>query len=166
MNLGRLHLSAGRAAQAVPLLQAAIEVSPYLALAHEQLGHAYMQLDARDDALAAFRRVAELSGPRGATRLAYALAATGDRGGARALVDGVLGRPDVAAQAFGLALSYTGLGDLDRAFAWMDRAYAEHDAFLHTIKATPAFEPLHADPRWPTLLRRIGLLERAEEIGR
>lgn len=163
MNLGRLHLNAHRAERAVPLLQTAIELSPHLLLAHEQLGYAYIQLGAADQALAAFRRVAELGGPRGATRLAYALAVTGDRGAALQLLQGVIEQPDAVLQAFGLALAYTGLGDTDSAFAWLDFAHAERDAFLHTIKAMPAFDPLHADARWMALLRRIGLLEPTEE---
>jgi len=157
MNLGRLHLSANRAERAVPLLQTAVELSPQLALAHEQLGHAYLQLNARAEALASFRRTAELSGPRGAARLAYALAATGDDTAARKLVREIADRPDAVAHAFGLAMAHAGLGDGDAAFEWLDRAYAERDAFLHTVKVTSAFESLHTDARWDVLLRRIGL---------
>jgi Tfp pilus assembly protein PilF len=157
MNLGRLHLSAHRAEQAVPLLQSAIELSSHLPLAHEQLGHAYLQLHDWDAALVAFRRVAELSGPRGATRLAYALAVTGDRTAARKIVHDVSGRADAGAHSFGLAMAYAGLGDRNSAFESLDRAYAERDAFLHTIAVMPAFEPLHADIRWSALVARIGL---------
>jgi DNA-binding SARP family transcriptional activator len=163
MNLGRLHLSAHRAERAVPLLQTAVELSPQLALAHEQLGHAYLELNAREKAIAAFRRTAELSGPRGASRLAYALAATGDRAAATKLVRELTERPDALAHAIGLAMAHTALGDHDDAFGWLDRAYAERDAFLHTVKVGAAFEPLQADPRWDSLLRRIGL---SEHVGR
>ena len=78
MNLGRLHFNAHRPELAIPLLTTAIELSPQLALAHEQLGYAHLQVGAIEEALAAFRRVAELSGRRGSTRLAYALAVTGE----------------------------------------------------------------------------------------
>jgi TolB-like protein/Tfp pilus assembly protein PilF len=157
MNLGRLHLSAHRPERAIPLLLTATELSPQLALAHEQLGYTYLELNSADDALREFRHVARLTGPRGATRLAYALAVTGDRGAARELVRGMAERPDAVAHAFGLALASTGLGELDNAFAWLHRAYIERDPFLHTIKALPAFRPLHGDSRWLALLTRIGL---------
>jgi adenylate cyclase len=157
MNLGRLHLSAHRAEQAVPLLQSAIELSSHLPLAYEQLGHAYLELHDWGAALVAFRRVAELNGPRGATRLAYALAVTGDKTAARKIVHDVSGRADAGAHSFGLAMAYAGLGDRNSAFDSLDRAYAERDAFLHTIAVMPAFEPLHADNRWPALVARIGL---------
>lgn len=157
MNLGRLHLSAHRPERAVPLLQKAIELSPHLVLAHEQVGHAYLQLNAKTEALAAFRRVAELSGPRGTTRLAYALAATGEHAAARSLIAEIAARPDAAVHAFGLAMAYAGLRDNDSAFAWLDRAHAARDAFLHTALIMPAFEPLHSDARWKERMRGIGL---------
>lgn len=158
MNLGRLHVCARRPDQAIPLLRTAIELSPGLGLAHEQLGHAYMQQGKSSAALAAFHRAAALSGPRGSAQLAYALAVTGQRGEAevvlRELLDPSPGRfiPPVA-----VAMAYVGLGDADAAFQWLDRAYAEHAAFMDGIKATQAFDPLHADPRWARLLRRMGL---------
>ena len=158
MNLGRLHVCARRPDQAIPLLRTAVELSPGLGLAHEQLGHAYMQQGKSSAALAAFRRAAALSGPRGSAQLAYALAVTGQRAEAevllRELVDPSSGRfiPPVA-----VAMAYVGLGDADAAFQWLDRAYAEHAAFMDGIKATQAFDSLHADPRWAHLLRRMGL---------
>lgn len=159
MNLGRLHLAAGRPELALPLLQAATELSPQFALAHEQLGLAWLQLDAEDEALAAFRRVASLSGPRGATRLAWALAATGDQAGARKLQEEVAKREDANAHAFGLAMTHAGLVEIDDAFRWLDVACAERDAFLHTVLTVPAFQPLRDDARWPALLGRIGLVQ-------
>ena len=161
MNLGRLHLAARRPGLALPLLETATELSPQFPLAHEQLGYALLELGAPARALAAFQRVSTLSGPRGATRLAYALAVTGSAAESRALIREVAGGEHATAHAFGLALACTGLGELDDAFAWLDRAHARRDAFLHTIAAMPAFEPLHDDPRWRSLLGRIGLAEDA-----
>src|SRR5215207_5203422 len=147
MNLGRLHLSAGRPGAAVPLLQAAVELNPHQALAHEQLGHAYLQLGNQGDALAAFRRVAAAGGARGSARLAYALAATGRRDEAWDILHELLRAPaNRYLPSFGLAMAYAGLGDADAAFRWLGQAYAEGDAFLHTIKTTPAFDGLPTDP--------------------
>lgn len=158
MNLGRLHVSAGRPEVAVPLLEAAVELNPRLAIAHEHLGYAYLQLGRHDEALAAFRVVASVDGARGATRLAYALAMTGHEREARHITDTQLqsatGDP---LPTFGLAIAYAGLDEPAAAFHWLERAYAERDVFLHTVKATPAFRALHPDARWGKLLRRMGL---------
>ena len=96
-------------------------------------------------------------GVRGTARLAYALAATGHEGEARQTIDELLRLPHEQPPSFEMAMAYVGLGDADAAFHWLDRAYAERDAFLHTIKTVPAFDSLHVDRRWGSLLQRIGL---------
>jgi hypothetical protein len=53
----------------------------------------------------------------------------------------------------------TGLGRRDEAFEWLDRAYDERDPFLPILKYYKPFEPLHDDPRFDALLKRIGFEE-------
>ena len=48
-------------------------------------------------------------------------------------------------------------GDRDGAFTWLDRAYRDRDAGLSQVKYEPSFRPLHGDPRWGPLLKKIGL---------
>ena len=59
------------------------------------------------------------------------------------------------AQAF--AIVYTGLGDKDQAFAWLDKAYEERSNRLAYLKVEPTWDPIRSDPRFDELLRRIGL---------
>ncbi len=54
-------------------------------------------------------------------------------------------------------IAYTGLGDNDQAFAWLEQAYKEHSNILQWIKVHPYFDPMRGDPRFQDLLRRIGL---------
>jgi hypothetical protein len=54
------------------------------------------------------------------------------------------------------ALIYAGLGDKDKAFAWLDKAYEEHSFSLSNLKVEPRFDPLRSDPRFADLLRSIG----------
>jgi len=61
---------------------------------------------------------------------------------------------------------YATVGDKERAFYWLERAYALHDTAiagtddpLGSIEVDPQFEPLRSDPRFKDLLRRMGLLE-------
>ncbi len=63
---------------------------------------------------------------------------------------------------FALAARYTELGDLDEAFAWLERAYREHAITLIWLKWGGEFDPLRSDPRFDDLLRRIGYPETAE----
>jgi hypothetical protein len=58
---------------------------------------------------------------------------------------------------FHIAMAYSGLGQVDEAFRWLDTAYAERSSFLDGVKVTSAFAPLHGDPRWRRLLAQMGL---------
>jgi TolB-like protein/Flp pilus assembly protein TadD len=48
------------------------------------------------------------------------------------------------------------LGDKERAFRELERAYAEHSGVLQWIAFLPEFRALRSDARFPDLLRRIG----------
>jgi hypothetical protein len=59
--------------------------------------------------------------------------------------------------AFYFAQSYAHLGQKDRAFFWLEKAYSEHDHELLTLKLDPELDGLRADPRFEQLVRRVGL---------
>ncbi len=59
--------------------------------------------------------------------------------------------------AYDMATVYTGLGDKDRAFEWLQKAYEERSSFLVHVNWDPRFASLHLDPRFPALLRKLGL---------
>jgi serine/threonine protein kinase len=56
-----------------------------------------------------------------------------------------------------VAMIYTGLGDQDQAFTWLDKAYAERCEYLVYLPTEPMADPLRTDPRFPELLKRLGL---------
>ena len=56
-----------------------------------------------------------------------------------------------------VAFVHARLGQLDEAFRWLERAYAERSVRLVWIKVDPRFRPLSADPRYPALVKRMGL---------
>jgi|HubBroStandDraft_6_1064221.scaffolds.fasta_scaffold00019_13 TolB-like protein/DNA-binding winged helix-turn-helix (wHTH) protein/Flp pilus assembly protein TadD len=53
--------------------------------------------------------------------------------------------------------AYLGLGDNERALAWLERAYQEQSNILMLIKVYPNFDPLRGDPRFVDLVHRVGL---------
>lgn len=52
---------------------------------------------------------------------------------------------------------YAGLGERDRAFEWLERAYRDRDASLFWLRVMPAYDPLRSDARFEDMLQRIGL---------
>jgi TolB-like protein len=56
-----------------------------------------------------------------------------------------------------LAQLYAQLGNPNAAFKWLDRAYDERSRNLLDLRLDPNFDSLRADPRFPQLLKRIGL---------
>lgn len=52
---------------------------------------------------------------------------------------------------------HAGLGDMDEAFRWMDRAVKEPDCYIALLRTSPTFDELRGDPRFDDLLGRIGL---------
>jgi TolB-like protein/Tfp pilus assembly protein PilF len=56
-----------------------------------------------------------------------------------------------------VAAIYTGLGDKDQAFKWLERAYEQRDVWLMNLKVDPVFAKLRSDKRFQDLLTRAGL---------
>ncbi|MFI5280324.1 MAG: protein kinase [Gemmatimonadales bacterium] len=56
-----------------------------------------------------------------------------------------------------VAMGYAALGDLDRAFACLERAFQTRSAGLIYLHVDPGYQPLQKDPRFAELVRRIGL---------
>jgi hypothetical protein len=58
---------------------------------------------------------------------------------------------------YAVALIYTALGDKNRAFLWLEKAYRDRYWMMAFFKVDPRLDPLRSDPRFADLLRRIGL---------
>jgi adenylate cyclase len=89
-------------------------------------------------------------------RLGYAYALTHRRAEARKVLDELSKKKYVPAVT--MAIIYTGLGEKEKAFEWLEKSYEEHCSgpFLD-VKVYPIFDPLRSDPRFADLLRRMNL---------
>lgn len=90
--------------------------------------------------------------------LAHDLAASGKRSEAHKLLDelnSLLQSRYVS--AYDLALVQMGLGDKDRAFQLLEKAYQERSSALSWLKVDARLDRLRSDPRFRDLIRRVGL---------
>jgi TolB-like protein/Flp pilus assembly protein TadD len=61
--------------------------------------------------------------------------------------------------AVNIAAIYSGLGEKDTAFEWLDRAYEDRNSELTRLKWWPQVQPLRNDPRFKDLLKKMELPE-------
>jgi TolB-like protein/DNA-binding winged helix-turn-helix (wHTH) protein/Flp pilus assembly protein TadD len=59
--------------------------------------------------------------------------------------------------AFDVALALATRGERDRAFEWLERAYAQKDAELYIVNGEPLLQPIASDPRFAAFLRKMKL---------
>ena len=55
-----------------------------------------------------------------------------------------------------IAIVYTGLGDRNSAFFWLEKAYKEHTMRIQELPE-PLFDTLRSHPRFRDLMRRLAL---------
>ena len=60
--------------------------------------------------------------------------------------------------AWNSAAVYAVLGDNDRAFELLERAYRGRKSSVMTLAVNPRFDRLRDDPRFDVFLERVGLL--------
>jgi len=116
----------------------------------------YAEKGMYDSAISEFQKLGQQPHALGHMGNAYA------RMGRAAEADESISRLKEHVQADGIgryeiALVYAGLGKKDEAFNWLEKSYTARDKGLTYLKIDPCIEPLRSDPRFHSLLRRVGL---------
>jgi tetratricopeptide (TPR) repeat protein len=156
--LGKDLYRARRYDDAIRACQEALELDPdhLLALWFQALSEE--QKHQFPEAIVKWEKAVKLSdGPLYRGQLANAYALTGNRAKALKILEQLkaLSKEKYVAPV-DIAIIYTGLGDRNSAFRWLEKAYQERTARIHEV-SEPHFDSLRSDPRFPDLMRRIGL---------
>ena len=56
-----------------------------------------------------------------------------------------------------IAYVFSGLGDKDKAFEWLEKGYNEQNTQLGFLKVDPIWDNLRSDSRYTAMLKKIGL---------
>jgi tetratricopeptide (TPR) repeat protein len=154
--LGRAYYHARRHEEAVASLRraTALEASP---LPRLWLGLALAAEGRYDDALEELEKTGEMImacvGARG-----YVLAQAGRRNEAEQVIEQMIARSAKTYVAGNfIAQVHVGLGQRDEAFAWLERAYAEHSFQFIFLRVDPTWDAIREDPRFSDLVRRVGI---------
>jgi len=145
--------------RAVEQCQQALELDANSDGAHACLGQSYRAKGMREQAISESERAVALSGgaPPRVVGLAWAYAEFGKRAEANKLLEELRERARHGyVSPYHFAMIYAALGDQQQALAALDQGYAERDRYLTWLRVDDAFDPLHKDPHFQDLLRRIG----------
>ena len=158
VNYGFAFLLARRYEQAIEIFKKTLELNQNFGATHGALGFAYLGKGMYAEAIAEFQEEIRLNGddPVAQIYLGSAYAKMGKQEKAQAILQQLEKTKEYVAPGE-LAVLYTSLGERDKAFASLEKAYATHDLQLQYLKVEPGFDPLREDQRFQDLMRRVGL---------
>jgi len=168
-NLGYVYLRAKRYDEAIEKFQAALEIYPKQQfLGQVGLGVALACAGRSDEAIDVTKRSIEnLPDPFPKTddkmrslRLAWVYAKAGRRDDAFGILREMekLEEPEPGSpNVMQFVAAYAELGEKDKAFAWLRKAFDSRCQTLCWLKTGPEYEKLHDDPRYIEMLDHLGL---------
>jgi tetratricopeptide (TPR) repeat protein len=157
-NAGYIFYVARQYDNAIDQERKTLELDSDFVPARAILGESYIQKSMFKEAVAEFERALMIS-PADAYALGglgQAYAAAGRRPEAQKVLDRLneLSKKKYVAPWTNAAI-YSGLGEKDKAFEWLEKVYEERSVV--NIRTDPIFDPLRSDPRFADLLRRMNL---------
>jgi serine/threonine protein kinase/tetratricopeptide (TPR) repeat protein len=152
--VARIHLSAGRLADAEAELRAHLARSTTTSRERAALALVLLARGRSEEALAeAKAESAEWAKLWAVSMVDWSLGKRGESDEALAQLEEKYGD----SSAFQVAQVRAFRGELDAAFEWLERAYESHDAGVALTRVSPFLTSLHDDPRWPVFMRKLGL---------
>jgi serine/threonine protein kinase/tetratricopeptide (TPR) repeat protein len=146
VNYGLTLMVAHRYPEAIAQISKVLERDPSFSPAHFYLSQVYASTGRYADAVSELQKSASTRGLAGRS-------GSPDLQGYIKMITtpGSIGPPT------NVAVSYALAGDRNKAFEYLEKAYAEQDSELMACIRFPAFDLLHSDPRYADFMRRLGL---------
>ena len=149
-----------RNVEALRAVTLALEMNPKFPPGHFWLGRIYTSEGRYTEAETALQNIGPLRTWTPAMAvLGYLYGKSGRMNEARAILKEFedLARRDRYASGYAVAVVYAGLGDTERAFAFLDAAYRERSHWLVWLNRDPRWNDMRADRRFQSLVKKIGL---------
>lgn len=137
-----------------------IVIAPEFPQSQRELGLAYEQKGLYQDAFNQLQRTYDMRENYGKMMLradiGHLYAVWGKRAEAHEVLTELTKKSEQAyVSAYDIAVIYSGLGDRDQAFSWLDKAFEQHSFWLTWLKLDPRLDPLRSDPRFSHLIQRV-----------
>ena len=158
-HLGWIYYLSGKNDLAIDQCKKILELDPSSFPARRYLGLAYEAKGMYAEAINEFQTGLKVSGsPLMLALLGHAYAASGKKAEAlQVLSDLQQLQSQRYVSPYTVAAIYTGLGDQEHAFIWLDKAVEERDIWLMNLKVDPVFAKLRSNRKFSDLLARIRL---------
>ncbi len=147
--------------QALEQYRKLLELDPNFPGTHAGLGVLYARQGKFQEAIKELQTVRQMLRPDDVytiESLGYVYAKSGKKEEALNILDRLLTLAKRGSSVSGqIAMVYTGLGDKEKAFEWIERGYEDYDYLIGFLKVYPEFDDLRADPRFTVLLKKMGL---------
>jgi TolB-like protein/DNA-binding winged helix-turn-helix (wHTH) protein/Tfp pilus assembly protein PilF len=126
---------------------------------HYFLGAGYEQTGKPQEAIAEYKKAMADGAEDAAVALAHAYSAAGSKSEAQKILRDLERKSNETYVApYTVATIYAGLGQNDKAFEFLEKAYAEKSLDIsESLKSDHLLDGLRSDPRFESLLRRMGL---------
>ncbi len=145
--------------RAITQCRTALELDPQ-SWAHILLGSCYFHMGKQDDAIRAMETQAQVLGRSSFAlgNLGWVCASTGRTAEALKLLEELQERAHKQyTPSWSVAVIYAGLGEMDKAFDWFEKAVDEHNPLMLHFHVHPNYDPLRTHPRYSVLLRKMNL---------
>jgi tetratricopeptide (TPR) repeat protein len=153
-GLGHAYRYSGRLDDSIAAFRKVLSLAPQAGWEHTALGNVLLQKGDAEAALSEFQKEPiEVFRLGGLSAAYYALGRKDESDAAFA----ELRKKYPDAKPFQTAEVLASRGDVDGAFEMLEKAARMHDIDLGALAVYPTFAPMHEDPRWLPLLRRLGL---------
>ncbi len=143
--------------KAIARLQKTLEIDPNFGLAYNYLAECYGAKGMYDKSMDAEERLLTLFGqPEVAAELKRVYTTSGTKGVHLWSIAQDSNPAKPGYNPVGVAENYAQLGDKDKAFDWLEKAYGQRASELIFLKVDAPWDSLRSDPRYADLVRRIG----------
>jgi eukaryotic-like serine/threonine-protein kinase len=145
LNYGLVLMMAGRTSEAISQLQTLTQREPAFPPGHFYLAQVYSMDGRYTDALAELKKVGPVP--------------SGFSADAQGIAKFMMALDKTEPSPANVALTLVLAGDRDKAFEYLDKAFATDDTELDLCLRLPAFNSLRSDPRYKEFMRKLGLPE-------